>query len=405
MNILLMTNSMKQPDDTYPGKTDVVFYFAKEWAKAGHRVVIIHNESKFPLFFYLAPKKLITKLQRKKFFIVPSIQSRKKLKREQDGISIYRLPMLKIIPHSGFTEAQYKKQKKLIIEYLTSISFTPDVITGHWLEPQLRLIHDLGNLYSAKTGFVVHGKLPENIKNEYKQYIKELNCFFLRSEYMKNMTLSSNQNAYMPNKVSVCYSGIPDSYISSISERTEWMNNGVFRIVYVGRLVATKRINAVIEAAENAFHNASFRLDIIGDGDELANLQDQVNQLGIEDYVVFHGRLDRDAVQRALRESDCFAMIGENEVFGLAYLEAMAAGCITIASIGSGVDGIIIPDENGYLCETGNSDDLTKLFTYISQLPIETIERIRKNASETVVAFTDSNVAKNYLSDITGQNI
>lgn len=402
MNILLMTNSMKQPDDTYPGKTDVVFYFAKEWSKAGHRVVIIHNESKFPLVYYLAPKKLITKLQQKKFFIVPSLQSRKKLKREQDGVLIYRLPMLKIIPHSGFTEAQYKKQEKLIIDYLKSINFRPEVITGHWLEPQLKLIHDLGKLYSAKTGFVIHGKLSDNLKNEYKQYIKELNCFFLRSEYMKKLTISSSQNSYMPNKVCVCYSGIPDSYISSIAERNDWMSDGVFRIVYVGRLVATKRINAVIEAAANAFDNTSFRLDIIGDGDELTNLQNQVKRLGVEDHVVFHGRLDRDAVQKTLRVSDCFVMIGENEVFGLAYLEAMAAGCITIASIGSGVDGIIIHDDNGYLCEAGNYVDLTKLFTYISHLPRETIERIRKNASETVADFSDSNVAKNYLSDITG---
>ena len=114
MNILLMTNSMKQPDDTYSSKTDVVFFFAKEWAKAGHRVVVIHSESKFPLLYYWVPKSIVIKLVGGRFSSIPSVSSRKKLKREQDGVMIYRLPMMKIVPHSGFSDRQYRKQIQLI---------------------------------------------------------------------------------------------------------------------------------------------------------------------------------------------------------------------------------------------------------------------------------------------------
>ena len=403
MNILLMTNSMKQPDDTYSGKTDVVFYFAKEWAKAGHKVVVIHSETKFPLVYYLVPKGIISKMQRKKFFIVPSVASRKRLKREESGIHIYRIPMLKIIPHSGFTEIQYKSQLKLVSDYLAELDFIPDVITGHWLEPQLRLIHDLGKKYHAKTGFVVHGRLPNNLKPEYKEYIKELNCFFLRSEYMKKLTIESEQREFMPSRVSVCYSGIPDHYLNSIVERNDWKRDGVFRIVYVGRLVATKRINAIIEAAATYLADRPFSIDIIGDGDEMDNLKAVANSCGILNRITFHGRLDRDNVQEKLKEADCFAMIGENEVFGLVYLEAMAAGCITIASVGSGVDGIIQNRQNGYLSPAGNADALGKIFQEIVELNKTDVMEIREKARRTVIEFTDSNVARMCLDDIVGK--
>ena len=42
-------------------------------------------------------------------------------------------------------------------------------------------------------------------------------------------------------------------------------------------------------------------------------------------------------------------MISQGEAFGLVYLEAMARGCITIASRGEGFDGIIKDGINGFL--------------------------------------------------------
>ncbi len=400
MNILLLTNSMKQPDDTYSSKTDVVFFFAKEWVKAGHRVVIIHSETKFPLFYYWVPKSLASKIVGGRFSSFPSISSRKHLKREQDGVSIYRIPMLKLIPHSSYRESQYINQIKNIQDYLKEIDFKPDVITGHWLEPQLKLIHELGLIYNARTGFVIHGMLPENISEKYQEYIKCLNCFFLRSQPVKDKTMTSQQKLFMPAKVRVCYSGIPDEYVGSIETRKDWKADGIFKIIYVGRLVRYKRIDAVIQALALNMKNVDYRFDIIGEGEEKENLMQLASALGVSERIVFHGRISRDAVQKKLRESDCFVMISENEVYGLAYLEAMAAGCITIASIGGGIDGIIESGKNGYLSEQGNSDKLGELLNTICSLSFNDVERIRENALLTVKSYTDSKVAEKYLQDI-----
>ncbi len=399
MNILLMTNSMKQPDDAYSSKTDVIFFFAKEWAKAGHNVVIIHNETKFPLIYYWIPKPIVSKIVGGRFSAFPSVASRKPLVRTQDGVRIYRLPMLKLIPHSSFSEKQYKKQLDKIAGIFKSIGFKPDVITGHWLEPQLKLIHELGAIYNAKTGFVIHGKLPDNLSEAYKGYIKGLNCFFLRSQSVKDQTLASRQSVFMPSKVRVCYSGIPDEYVGSIVKRSDWKENNLFKIIFVGRLIEYKRLDSLMKALADHMNGIDYRLDVIGEG-KLKEYQKMASDLGISDRVVFHGRIPRDEVQNKLRESDCFVMISENEVFGLAYLEAMAAGCITVASLGGGVDGIIESEKNGYLSEQGNSEKLGELLNKIYSLSSTDVERIRENAAETVRAFTDSKVAEKYLQDI-----
>jgi len=399
MNILLMTNSMKQPDDAYSSKTDVIFFFAKEWAKAGHRVVIVHNETKFPLLYYWIPKPVASKIVGGRFSAFPSVSSRKPLKRTQDGVNIYRLPMLKLIPHSSYSEKQYKKQIEKIQDYFKEIDFKPDVITGHWLEPQLKLIHELGSIYNARTGFVIHGMLPENLSETYQGYVKGLNCFFLRSQSVKDQTLASSQNAFMPSKVSVCYSGIPDEYVGSIVKRSDWKEDGLFKIIFVGRLIEYKRLDALMRALADHMNGINYRLDVIGEG-KLKEYLKLASDLGISDRVIFHGRIPRDEVQNKLRQSDCFVMISENEVFGLAYLEAMAAGCITVASIGGGVDGIIESEKNGYLSPQGDSVKLGELLNKICTLPSEDVERIRDNAADTVRAFTDSKVAEKYLQDI-----
>ncbi len=63
MKILVLTSVYPQPDDDkYTGVTPVVHYYAKEWAKAGHDVLVIHNANKFILPVYLLPKSLKRKI-------------------------------------------------------------------------------------------------------------------------------------------------------------------------------------------------------------------------------------------------------------------------------------------------------------------------------------------------------
>ena len=82
------------------------------------------------------------------------------------------------------------------------------------------------------------------------------------------------------------------------------------------------------------------------------------------------------------------------------YLEAMAVGCIPVASRGEGFDGIIIDGENGFLCAAGDSQELASIIKKIRNLSDEEKLRIINKAIETAVNMTDSAVARHYLEEI-----
>lgn len=401
MNILLLTNTMKQPDDEFKAKTDVVFSFARAWSAAGHNVVVIHNEVKFPLFFYKLPSFVYSILQKKGNVSIPSVKSRQRLKRTQDGVRINRIPMFKLIPHSRYYRFQYKKQLQLIKDFLQEIHFVPEIITGHWLEPQLYLVHELGAFFHAKTGFVFHGGIPKKLPSRQREMIHQLDCLFLRSQTIKQQIVDNDAcKSFLPDRVRICFSGIPDHYLDNLHERDDWRKDGVFKIIYVGRLVRYKRVDSILKALASLSDKMPFHFDIVGEGTDKSLLRSMAEQLNILSEVTFHGMLERDVVQKMMRESECFVMISENEVFGLVYLEAMAAGCITVASEKGGMDGIIANNENGFLCEQANSDSLAKLLLHINGLSPDEIKRLRQNAYKTVQDYSDRKVAARYLDDI-----
>jgi glycosyltransferase involved in cell wall biosynthesis len=95
------------------------------------------------------------------------------------------------------------------------------------------------------------------------------------------------------------------------------------------------------------------RLVIAGDGPDRVALMRQALALGIGDRVELPGQLSRDALRQLYRDADAFVLPSERESFGIAALEARAAGLPVIAMLESGardfvrqgVDGLLARDE------------------------------------------------------------
>jgi glycosyltransferase involved in cell wall biosynthesis len=94
-------------------------------------------------------------------------------------------------------------------------------------------------------------------------------------------------------------------------------------------------------------------LDLAGDGDSayVTKLRRQVDILGLQENVVWHGQVD-DAKKRELyANAECFALLSHHENFGLAAAEAMGAGLPVVVSdqVGLAPDvvkfhaGIVVP--------------------------------------------------------------
>ena len=75
-------------------------------------------------------------------------------------------------------------------------------------------------------------------------------------------------------------------------------------------------------------------LVIVGDGPERDALERRCAQLGVAGRVEFAGQLDHASALRRAREAWCFVMVSTEEAFGVAYIEAMAAGVPAVGCAG-----------------------------------------------------------------------
>jgi glycosyltransferase involved in cell wall biosynthesis len=95
-------------------------------------------------------------------------------------------------------------------------------------------------------------------------------------------------------------------------------------IVALGRLVGYKGYDVLIRAMQTVDGHCT----IIGEGPLLADLQQLTTDLGVSGRVRFAGRLPRDEIKRLFHSAQVFAFpsVTEAEAFGIAQIEAMAAG-------------------------------------------------------------------------------
>lgn len=406
MKILVLTSVYPQPDDDkYTGVTPVVHYYAKEWAKAGHDVLVIHNANKFILPVYLLPKSLKRKINSIMGIGLPEYSQRKKLFRIADGVNIVRLPILKMVPRRDFLTFQIKRQFNTIEQVLEHYDFHPDVILGHWESPQIPLLSLLKEKYKCQTSLVFHGAdyiSRDSYVQKNKRHLRNIDIFGARSEAISGKVQMILSLPYQP---FICYSGIPEEFMNDgIDDKVAKLNDDkLVDFLYVGRLIKRKNIESIIKALKQVYGEDKFTLNIIGTGDCESELKELANQFQIEDRVIFHGLQPRAEVIDYMRKAQCFTMISSNEVFGLVYLEAMAQGCIVIASKGGGFDGIIVDGENGFLCEQGNHEELAQIYRRINTLSKAEKRIIAQNAIKTASTYTDSNVARRYLDSVIQQ--
>jgi len=96
------------------------------------------------------------------------------------------------------------------------------------------------------------------------------------------------------------------------------------QVVSIARLTEQKRLDRLISAFAYV-HDASARLLILGEGEDRAQLEAQVAQLGAGDRIAMPGYVPD--VAAALHQSDLFVLTSDYEGLPAAVLEAMAANC------------------------------------------------------------------------------
>ena len=216
----------------------------------------------------------------------------------------------------------------------------------------------------------IHGREDPTVLENNESKIHAMKTFFssasrtiivgyVLSKYLERFNVNNS-------KLSIISNGINDSWIIDLDqlpplkERKKELN-----ILSVSGLRKEKGINYSIEAINmfNKFKENTYRLNykIVGDGPELPALESLVLKYKLENQVKFLGAIANSKVKKELDKCDIFLLPSWLESFGIAHLEAMARGKITIGCYGEGTEAFIDHGKTGFLVKKHDPEDICNI--------------------------------------------
>lgn len=144
---------------------------------------------------------------------------------------------------------------------------------------------------------------------------------------------------------------------------------------------------SLLEDKEFIALNIPVKLLIVGDGIQLPELKQLVNDLGISDRVIFNGKVAHTEVAHCLSQIDIFVALSRSESFGVSVLEASASGIPVIVSNVGGLPEVVKNGETGIIVESDNIQEAKKaMHQLVTNDPLR-IEMGKKGRSLVVSKF------------------
>ena len=145
--------------------------------------------------------------------------------------------------------------------------------------------------------------------------------------------------------------------------RTALAPGGEKVVMHVSNFRAVKRVTDVVEVFARLARAVPARLVLVGDGPDRPRAIERVEELGLEDRVLFLGK--HASVDELLSCCDLFLLPSESESFGLAALEAMACGSPVVASRAGGLVEVVPEGEAGHLLPAGDVEGMADAATEV----------------------------------------
>ena len=221
------------------------------------------------------------------------------------------------------------------------------------------------------------------------------------SEYTKNLAINCGVNS---DKIIVINPGVePLKQLSKniLFEVEDLLQNKSPRLITVSRLDKRKNHEKIIMSLRNLkqlYPNIIYTC--IGHGEEEENIKKLVNELNLENHVLFFKNISQELKNALLAKSNLFVMPSiiykkSVEGFGIAYIEAAQYGIPSIGGKDGGASDAILDKETGIICDGNNLDDI------YSSIDLLLKNNSYKNFSKRTIEFSKKfewhNIIKKYL--------
>ena len=256
---------------------------------------------------------------------------------------------------------KYRKSY-LINEFIKKNKNISCVIADHW--KSLELINT-----NKKKICLIHSKEINHEKGSRQNkrltnILNNVDHVISNSIFTKNLAINMGVNE---NKIDVINPGV--DAVKEISKKNLDQAEKIFngksnRLITVSRFDKRKNHEKVIMAIRNLkelYPNIIYIC--IGYGDEEQNLKKLVNELNLNNHVIFLKNVETELKNALICKSNIFVMpsIIHNksvEGFGIAYIEAAQYGIPSIGGKDGGASDAIIHEKTGLICDGNNLEEI-----------------------------------------------
>lgn len=175
--------------------------------------------------------------------------------------------------------------------------------------------------------------------------------------------------------------------------KSNFAPNGEKVLIHVSNLRKVKRVQDVIKTFNLVQKEINAKLVIVGEGPEWETAQSLINKFGIQDKVRNVGKVKN--LYSILQIADIFLLPSEQESFGLAALEAMAAGVPVISSNAGGIPEVNINGTTGFHHPIGDFEAMAESTIELLSNE-EKLNQFKTNAKEHSFKFSLENILPIY---------
>lgn len=155
--------------------------------------------------------------------------------------------------------------------------------------------------------------------------------------------------------------------------------NGERVLMHASNFRKIKRVQDVVKIFYEVNKQIPSKLLFVGDGPERGTAEELSRQLGVYDEIRFVGK--QEQMEDILAIADLFLLTSEYESFGLAALEAMAAGVPVVSTNAGGLTEINLDGVTGYMGNVGDVKTMSQQAIAILEND-ETLQQFKINAAE-----------------------
>ena len=149
-------------------------------------------------------------------------------------------------------------------------------------------------------------------------------------------------------------------------------------LLYVGRIAQEKSIDMIIKTFIKVKDcGMKMKLVVVGGGPQLDELVKMVDDLKLNDYIIFIGKVPFSEVPTYYHSADAFISASTSETQGMTYIEALSSGLPVFARYDEVLSDIVFENENGFLFD--NEDELFTKFEHFLSLDNQSIQIIKDN--------------------------